>query len=113
MFIADPPAVEGNDESRGQWFAPGFHAQAGPISRVHSRLYAGQRTSAGAGGHPTVLPGDPAFGSPDVADTRTKRSDLAAAGSAAKHRRSGRSFRPTRVEAGIRPTGQNHCDEVL
>ena len=34
-------------------------------------------------------------------------------GSAAKHCRSGRSFRLTRAGTGIRSTGQNHCDEVL
>src|SRR4030088_2564306 len=38
--------------------------------------------------------------------------DLTAAGGATEHRRSGRSFRLTRVGAGIRSTGQNHCDGV-
>jgi len=107
------PSSVSRDLTEASRFSPGFHSQAGSVSRVHSRLYFGERTTAGTGRYPTVLSGDPTVGSPDVADARTRRTDLAAAGSAAKHCRSGGSFRLTRVGAGIRSTGQNHCDEVL
>jgi hypothetical protein len=39
------PAVEDHDES-GRWFATRLHTKAGPVSGVHSRLYAGERTPA-------------------------------------------------------------------
>ena len=91
---------------------PDFHAQTGTISRVHLRLYAGERASAGAGRHTTVLSADAAIGLPDAADTRTRGADLTARGSAAEYRRPGRSRSPARAGASAGSTGQNHYAEV-
>ena len=77
------------------------------------RIHTGQRASAGAGRHSAILSRDSAFGAPDAVDTRTGGVDLAAPRGRPEHRCPARSRRPTRIAAGIRSTGQNHCAELL
>src|SRR5271167_3290707 len=89
-----------------------FHAQVGPISGVHLRLYAAASPATDRSRHAALLPRQPTFGAPDDPDAGTRRLHPPAAPRRPQHRnarRPGKSPGPTLTS----PTGQNLCAAVL
>ena len=89
-----------------------FHAQVGPISGVHLRLYAAASPATDRSRHAALLPRQPTFGAPDDPDAGTRRLHPPSAPRRPQHRnarRPGKSPGPTLTS----PTGQNLCAAVL
>ena len=112
MFIADPPLLR-TTMNRAADSRRDFTPEAGPVSGVHSRLYAGERTPTGGGRHDAVLPRHSPNRSPDGAQSREGRADLTQARRLAEYCGPARTVCLARATARLRSTGQNHWDEVL
>ena len=85
---------------------PRLHAQAGPVSGLHRRLYTGASATSVRSRYATPLRRHPAFGAPDDSHPRTRRPHSTPARHAAQHRGPRSSGRPTRVGASD-PTIKN------
>ena len=100
IFTIDSFAVEDNDEPTRRRVATGVHTQARPVSRVHPRLHAGERTSTRRGRHDAILPRHTPSRPSDGAQAGAARANLTKTRRATKHRRRARPHRLT----ATRPT---------
>jgi hypothetical protein len=91
-------------------FPARLHAQAGAISGIHPRLYAGARPPTGRSRHATLLPRHPALGPPDGAHLGARPPDPATARNRSQHRTARRS---RNLACPTKPNRQNLCAEEL
>src|SRR5215467_7823452 len=113
-----PPKIEGTTDE--PWLragsrrsAPPLHAEAGAVSGIHPRLYAGARPATGRSRPAAPLSRHATFSPPDADDARARRPHPTSAGRRAQHTIVDRSQLTATANPEPRSTGQNHRARVL
>src|SRR5215813_15380546 len=89
------------------------HAEAGAVSGIHPRLYAGARPATGRSRPAAPLSRHATFSPPDADDARARRPHPTSAGRRAQHTIVDRSQLTATANPEPRSTGQNHRARVL